>query len=145
MLEYLINKEYQLQHFQVVFVFIIGRGLKIISLINVGIREILQDMILINYIFIHLLLNILNRQILESGYVNIDIYNDILLLKAENYIKSGAIKSLKPHINETYDNNYYGIIENNHNNVILSRVLSVICYCDLTEFSRIWSATFTRN
>ena len=47
---------------------------------------------------------------------------------------------MKPDINHLYLNHNYGI---DYNNVVsLSQVLSLICYCDLTFFSRAWSSTF---
>ena len=80
-----------------------------------------------------------------AQFVDIKTYHEILKTKADNYLKSEATKSLKPHIDgSVYNNNHYGIDEydENSNKVTFNQLLSLICYCDLTEFSREWSATF---
>ena len=88
----------------------------------------------------------IKEEILESGYVNIKTYNEILVIKAQNYINSIAIKSLKPNINSKHhygnNNNHYGITKKKNSKVTFGQLSSLICYCDLTDFSRIWSSTF---
>ena len=56
---------------------------------------------------------------------------------------SNSIKALKPNINgSAYGNNHYGITEEDNNKVTFDQLLSIICYCDLTDFSRAWSESF---
>ena len=84
----------------------------------------------------------IKQEILASPYINIKIYNDTLLVKASNYLKSNAIKQLKPSINPDHGNHNYGIDKDNNNKITISQILSLISYCDLTDFSREWSSTF---
>lgn len=84
----------------------------------------------------------MKEEILRSRYVSITTYSQILLVKTQNYLDSNVIKSLRPHISDNYGNNHYGISKDKSNIVTFAQLLSLICYCDLTEFQRKWSSTF---
>ena len=54
-----------------------------------------------------------------------------------------AVKGLAPHIDgKWYGNNHYDISKDTNNSVSFGQLLSLISYCDLTDFSRSWSSTF---
>ena len=77
---------------------------------------------------------------MESGHVSPSDYNDKLMIKADKYMKSDSIKQLRPDISDLKANGHFDLYP--FDRVSKSHVLSLICYCDLTNFSREWSSTF---
>lgn len=80
------------------------------------------------------------QELLESGWITKRIYDDILSLKVNNYLRSRTIKYLTPHIAERYGNDHFGLKQKDR--VSFDHLLSLICYTDHTEFSRSWSESF---
>ena len=76
----------------------------------------------------------IKQELLQSGNLTFTVYNIKILTKAQCYMKSKPIKSLK-----SIQAVKFGI--SNDAKATLEQVLSLICYCDLTEYSREWSAS----
>eukprot|EP01084_Bolivina_argentea_P270362 459685_1 len=82
----------------------------------------------------------LKSEIIESGYVLFSEYKNIIMLKAENYLNVNVIRKLKADVFDMFCNHNYGIKDADP--VKIEHVTAIICYCDLSEFSTEWSATF---
>ena len=83
----------------------------------------------------------IKMELFESNMVSIKNYHEEILPKVNTYTKTKAVKGLKPHIlGNVYGNNNYGVGDNDK--VSFGQLLSVICYCDLSDFSCYWSSSF---
>ena len=75
-----------------------------------------------------------------------------ILNKAQEYIETEGIKSIKADIDVKYVNNHFGIkgdrkeygriIEENGDKISLNHLISIITYCDTDTFSSKWSESF---